>query len=279
MAATAFQTLYRQEFINGFEQRETLLRKTVTTDGIPKGNSFVFLIADSGGATTVSRGVQGLIPARNDNLTQQTLTLTEEHDLVRRTAFNIFASQSDGRRIMQETSMGVVNRRVDNQILTELANATQHAGSATAAFTASLDFVMAAKTVLLNNQVPMDNNISAVISPAFEAYLMQTKEFSNAMYVNNKPFENVQSMFRWAGVNFIVYNVISGIGTAAELCYMYHKTAIGHAMDTKSIESLVGYMEEQDYSWARTTGYMGAKLLQTKGVVIMKHDGSKYTSF
>lgn len=276
MADTAFQTMYRQEFINGFEQREALIRKSVTTDGIAKGNSFVFLIADSGGATATTRGVNGLIPARADNLTQQTASLTENHDLVRRTGFNIFASQADGRRIMQETSMGVLNRTVDNQILTELANATQATGLT--ATTASLDMVMYAKTILLVNQVPNDGNITALISPAFHAYLMATTEFANVQYVNDKPFSDMPIMFRWAGINFIEHNNLTGIGTSSEKCYMYHKSAIGHAMDVKSIQALVGYHEEQDYSWARTTGYMGAKLLQSKGVVLMRHDGSKYAA-
>lgn len=276
MADTAFQTLYRQEFINGFEQRETLMRKTVTTDGIAKGNSFVFLIADSGGATATTRGVNGLIPARADNLTQQTLSLSENHDLVRRTGFNIFASQADGRRIMQETSMGVLNRTVDNQILTELANATQATGLTSS--TASLDMVMFAKTILLNNQVPNDGNISAVISPAFHAYLMATTEFANVQYVNDKPFQDMPIMFRWAGINFIEHNNLVGLGTATEKCYMYHKSAIGHALDTKGVQALVGFHEEQDYSWARTSGYMGAKMLQSKGVVLMRHDGSKYAA-
>lgn len=276
MADMAFQTLYRQEFINGFEQRETLMRKTVTTDGIAKGNSYVFLIADSGGATATTRGVNGLIPARADNLTQQTLSLSENHDLVRRTGFNIFASQADGRRIMQETSMGVLNRTVDNQILTELANTTQAVGLTSA--TASLDMVMYAKTILLNNQVANDGNISAVISPAFHAYLMATTEFANVQYVNDKPFQDMPIMFRWAGINFIEHNNLVGLGTATEKCYMYHKSAIGHALDTTGIQALVGFQEEQDYSWARTTGYMGAKMLQSKGVVLMRHDGSKYAA-
>ena len=105
MADTAFQTQYRDEFISGFEQRQSLVRQTVTTEAEVKGNSAVFLVADSGAATAVTRGVNGLIPARADNLTQNSATLAEWHDLVRRTGFNLYASQSDGRRIMQETTM------------------------------------------------------------------------------------------------------------------------------------------------------------------------------
>jgi hypothetical protein len=136
--------------------------------------------------------------------------------------------------------------------------------------------VMWAKTILGNNAVPLDGNISAIISPAFEAYLMQTKEFANADYVSNKPFENNLTMFRWAGVNFIVHPNTPGIGTSAETCIMYHKSAIGHAVDKDAITTAADYMAEQDYSWARASAFMGSKLLQNKGVVQMRHDGSAY---
>ncbi|QZN96457.1 phage capsid protein [Symbiopectobacterium purcellii] len=121
MASTAFQTLYRNEFIAGFEQNQSLVRQTTITDGIPKGNQFVFLVADSGGATAVTRGVNGMIPARADNLNQYTATLVEWHDLVRKTNYNVFASQGDQRAIMQGTTMAVLNRKIDQDIISGLS--------------------------------------------------------------------------------------------------------------------------------------------------------------
>ena len=44
------------------------------------------------------------------------------------------------------------------------------------------------------------------------------------------------------------------------------------------LQALAGYHERQDFSWARTTAFMGSKLLQNKGVVVVKHDGSAYVS-
>lgn len=275
MADTAFQTVYRDEFISGFEQRQSLVRQTVTTEAEVKGNSAVFLVADSGSSTAVTRGTNGLIPARADSLTQNTATLAEWHDLVRRTGFNLYASQGDGRRIMQETTMGVLNRKVDTDIIAALEAGTQDTG---AAATASLSLAMYGLTILGNNAVPMDGNISALITPAFYAYLMQTKEFASVDYVNNKPFESGMTMFRWAGVNWIVHPNLTGKGTSAEKCIMYHKSAIGHACDMTSIATAVGYDEEQDYSFARATAYMGSKLLQNAGVVIINHDGSAFAA-
>ena len=276
MAETAFQTQYRDEFIAGFEQRQSKLRDTTTTEAEVKGNTAVFLVADSNGETAVTRGVNGLIPARADNLTQYTATLAEWHDLRRRNGFNIYASQGDGRRIMQMNSMAVVNRKIDTDILAALANATQDTGTAQ---TGSLSLAMYALTILGNNDVENDGNISAVISPAFHAYLMQTKEFASADYVKDTKFEGGRpAQFQWAGVNWIVSTRVTGKGTSSETCFMYHKAAIGHACDMTSIQTAVGYDEEQDYSFARATTYMGSKLLQNSGVVIMYHDGSAFAA-
>ncbi len=276
MAETAFQTQYRSEFIAGFEQRESMVRKTVTTEAMIKGNSAVFLVADSGGAQAVTRGVNGLIPARPDNLNQYTALLTEWHDLVKKTRYNIFASQGDGRRIMQMTTMAVINRKSDQDIISELLNATNDTGTTT---TMSLSLAMYAKTILGNLDVPMDGQISALITPAAEAYLMQTKEFASADYVNSKPFEQTDlTMFRWAGVNWIVHPNLPGKGTSAEKMFMYHKSAIGHAMDSENVNTAVGYDEEQDYSFARASMFMGSKLLQNNGIVVINHDGSAFAA-
>lgn len=275
MSETAFQKLYRQEFIAGFEQMDSLVRKTVTTEATVKGNEAVFLVADSGGATAVTRGVNGLIPARADNLNQYTATLQEWHDLVRKTGFNIFASQGDQRRIMQMTTMGVINRKSDQDIITELATATQDTGTT---IPASLSLAMRALTILGNNEVPMDGNISALITPAFHAYLMQTKEFGSVDYVNNKPFTGGMTMYRWANVNWIVHPNLPGKGTNAEKCFMYHKNAIGHAVNTGDMMNVVGYDSEQDYSYARASMFMGSKVLQAEGIVVINHDGSAYVA-
>jgi len=278
MPATAFQIQYRQEFISAFEQRQSLLSASVTREAVMKGNQATFLVAGSGSATAVTRGVNGLIPARSDDLNQYTATLVEWHDLVQRTGFNLFASQGDGRRIMQETTMGVINRKMDQDILTELANGTQDAG---AAATLSLSKVMHAVAILGNADVPIseEDKMFGVISPAGYAYLMQTKEFASADYVEVKPFSGpIRQFRRWAGINWIMHPNLSGAGGATELCYIYHRDAIGQAVNTGEMDMKVGVDEEQNYSYARCSVFMGSKLLQNTGVVKITHDGSGYAA-
>jgi len=281
MAETAFQTQYRQEMIAGFEQNQSLLRDACTTEAVIKGNSAVFLVGDSGGATAVTRGVNGLIPGRADNLNQNTATLVEWHDKPIKTGFNIFASQGNQRALMQRTCMSVMNRQIDDDVITELATATQTLGAAT---TFDLDLAVHGKTVLQNSDVPLDNNMFALITPAAEAYLQQVAAFTSADYVDMRPlpggegWNDKPKVRDWLGIKWIVHPNLPGKGTSSETCFMFHKSAIGHAANTGGLMTAVGYDEEDDYSFARCSCFMGSVLMQNSGVVKVLHDGSAYVA-
>jgi hypothetical protein len=133
--------------------------------------------------------------------------------------------------------------------------------------------------------VPFDSNIFALITPAFNAYLQQVREFANAEYVNpnvlvesGSTWGDKPGYWRWLGVNWKVHPNLPGAGTNAEKCFMYHRNAIGHAADVAGMKTPVGYDEEQDYSFARASIFMGAKLLQNSGVVVINHDGSAFAA-
>lgn len=282
MAETAAGIQYRKEFIATFEQRGSRLRKTTTieanvtqSDGGGSASA-VFLVAGSGNQTPVTRGVNGRIPAQADDLTQNTATLVEWHDLRTASRFNIETSQGNRRRIMQQNSLASMNRKIDEEILAALAGTTVDTG---AAAYGSMDLVVHAITILGNNDVENDGNIHAVITPAFLGNLHKVKEFANMEYVKDAKLDRAAPMeFNWMGVHFVVSTRITGKGTADELCYMYHKNAIGHACDSEQISAVVGYDSEQDYSFARCSAFMGSKLLQGTGVVQIHHNGSNYAA-
>jgi hypothetical protein len=273
MAETAFQIQYRQEFIAGFEQHQSLLRESVTTEAVIKGNQATFLVADSGGATAKTRGVNGLIPARGDNLSQPVATLVEWHDLVRKTDFNIFASQGNQRAIMQMTCMAVINRKIDSDIITELNTGTINTGAAAAA---TLNLCLEAKTRLGQADVPWDSNLTFLATPHFEATMLTLAAFTSRDFTQNGPidgtpeaWEDRQKSYRWLGMNWIVHPALPGEGTADAQCFAYHKNAIGHAYNSDNMEARAGYDEEQDYSWSRCSIYMGSQVLQDSGIVVV----------
>jgi hypothetical protein len=157
-----------------------------TKESVIKGNSATFLVAGSGTDTAVTRGTNGQIPYGNPTNSQVTATLVEKHAPYELTGFNIFASQGDQKAVMRKASMNVINRDIDLVCLAELANATIDTGGYA---TASLAMVEKAKGYLANNDIPTEeeDNMFAVVSGGFMAYLRQTTEFASHDYVDVKP--------------------------------------------------------------------------------------------
>ena len=282
MSDSAFQIQYRQEFIQAFEAHATLLRETVTTEAVIKGQQAVFLVAGSGTAAAVTRGLNGRIPARNDSNTQNTATLQEWHDLVRKTGFNVFASQGNQRAVMQMTTMAVINRKIDELIINQLNTGTVAIGAA--GTIPSVSLFQNGRVKLSNASVPWDSNITLLCQPSFLAYMEQATEFANAQYVDIKPFAGAENpswkdkpmAYRWRNCLIVEHPNLPGKGTSSEKSFLYHKTAAGFAIDSGGLQSPVGYDEEQNYSWARASAFMGSLLLQNTGVVVITHDGSAY---
>lgn len=275
MADTAPIIQYRNELVGEFEEGMSWLRQTTVTEAVIRGNQATFLVAGSGGATAVTRGMNSLIPARPDNLTQTTATLVEFHDLVRKTRFNIFQSQGDQRRLMQETTRKVVNRRIDADIISQLDAATNNLGAAT---TMSLAVVAKALTTLGENEVPVEeeDKMWAVATPAVRGYLMQMTEFASRDYVDMQPLVGpARRVLSWMGFRWIFHPNLTGVGTSSEKCYFFHRDAVGSAFDSgEGLNVAIGYDDEQDYSYARASTFTGAKLLQQSGIVQFLHDAS-----
>lgn len=274
MADPTFVTQYREEQIAAFEQRYSILRVTCTQHAQIKGNSAVFQVSGSGSATAVTRGSNGLIPYSTTDNTQNTCTLIEQHAPFERTGFNIFATQGDMKAVMHKEAIGTLNRAIDQQIIDQLDTVTLDTG---AYAPASLSMINKALATLGNNNVPIEeeDNMFAVVTPAFLMYLRETTEYTHGDYVDVKPLVGpIRRMWRWNGLNWMMHTGLTGTGTASEKCYIYHQSAIGHAANMKDMDVRVGYDEKQDLSWARATLFSGAKLLQNAGVIQLKHDGS-----
>lgn len=277
MTVEAAMIQYRKDFVPAFEQKQSLLRMTATKETVMSGNQATFLVSGNGSDTAVTRGTNGQIPYNNPTNSQYTATLAEKHAPYRITGFNVFASQGDQTKVMRNESISVINRDIDLTLLAELANATQDYGTGTA----SLSTILGAQSILGNNDVDIEeeDNMFAVITPAFRAYLMQTTEFAHGDYVDMKPFSGpARKMWRWNGCNWIVSSRVTGIGTASELCYMYHRNAVGYAVNVGEEKIFAGYDEQQGYSWSRAEVFHGAKILQNSGIVKITHDGSAFVA-
>jgi hypothetical protein len=116
--------------------------------------------------------------------------------------------------------------------------------------------------------------------------MKRSPTFASADYVNLRPyadggkpaFADMPMVYLWNGMKVIEHPNLPGVGTSAEKCFLFHKNAIGHAIDKQAIDATVGYNEEQNYSYSRATAYMASKLLQMNGVVVINHDGSAFAA-
>jgi hypothetical protein len=264
------QTLYRDEFVAAFEQRQSYLRDSVTTEAMIKGNQAVVLV--TGTADTMKeRGVDGLIPAANETDTQITVTLKEMHHRATVTGFDIFGGQSDRRRILQERGMKAANKEIDDVILTALdaTTTTYNSGSAVALTYGRLVDIM---SELYESQVDNDGQITCVWSPKQYAKILTFAQATSIDYVNGKPLVDGPNPFRFLGAMHIMHPRVPGVGTATAKGFVYHKAAIAHAIDNAGIKTDIGYNGEHDYSYARHTVYHGSKILQNAGVIEVVND-------
>lgn len=176
---------------------------------------------------------------------------------------------------MQETSRKVLNRRIDADIIAQLDTATTNLGAAT---TMTLSVLAKAATTLGENEVPVEeeDNMWAVVTPAVRGYLMQIPEWISSDYVEVKPLAGpALRVKRCWGFNWIFHPNLTGVGTASEKCYFFHRDAVGSAFDSgEGLNTAIGYNDEQDYSYARASSFTGAVLLQQNGIVQFLHNAS-----
>lgn len=279
--SVAAQTRYKEEYIAAFERRKAALPMAVRTDAQDRGGSLVFLVAGSGGRAAVTRGSNGLIPPADDSQTQVTLTFVEHHDKKIYTAFDIFKAQGDQIRLMRENSMAVIHRRQDQTIITALET-----GSVTLGAVGAMSKTVANKlvTIMRNANVGEDDggrSLYILVSAAAWAELTDITSFANADYTQNKKVDDGEPQLAtwvyWMGANWGVHTGLTGHGTTAT-CLAWHKDSVGYAMSTRGVDAMIGYDQEDDFSWARASIFHGAIKLQNSGIIKFTHDDTTLSS-
>lgn len=268
---TVVATKYAMEFTDAYEQKQSWLRGTVTTQGEVSAGSFVFII-EGVADEAVERGAGGNIPYVSDDQTSATCELKEYHHLARKNRFKIFSASVDNRKSMQNRGMVSINLKTDKLILAQLETATYQTNSGSAAAN-SLALMLEATSILDENYVPDDGKRYGLLTPRAYAQAMRINQFSSGDWVPDRPFMKTNDQWRsWNGVKWCKHPNLPGKTTASASCFLYHECSVGHALNRGDMVVKVGEDEEQDYSWARVTSYQGAKALQAAGIVEMLHN-------
>lgn len=279
MAVQAAITQFRQETVAQFEQKGTQLAMATTRENVRQGLTATFLVSGSNGDTATTRGANGDISFGGPQNSQVSMTLKEKHAAKELSGFDVFASQGNQADGLRNMVMNIIHRDQDLVILAALASATQNFGTGVM----DLTTVLGIGAILGNNQVPTDevDNMFGVISPAANAYMMQFPEYSSADYVSVMPFGGgvAKKYKRWADINWIITPLVSGVGTASEILYIFHRAAIGYSAALGEEKVYADYETKHGRSWARAELFHEAALLQNAGVVKITHDGSGFVAF
>jgi hypothetical protein len=280
VADTAYKTIYRDEWIAGFERSRSHLRTAAITDFVLDGKTAVFMVATSN-REAVTRGPNGLIPSSSSDYANPTVSLVEAHDKERGTRFKYFTGQANQRAIAQEMGRKVINRAIDNKIIEALDTGTVVIGGAGAQLDKAL--VSTAVVTLGNAHVPMsDGGLFGALTPNAWAVLTNEVTFTSEDYINVKPMvagmpdlqaESPQFL-KWMGVNWFVYDGLTGAGTSTATTYVWHRSAVGYAWD--GAMAVAGYNEEDDYYFARHSVFHGSIKLQNAGIVKITLDDTTF---
>jgi hypothetical protein len=270
MDATVFQTLYNTEWSQAYEQKMSWLRGTVQTKGDVAGNTFVFIL-EGDADEAVSRGANNNIPYAGDNQDSASCTLAEYHHLARKNNFNIYSSSVDQKLSMQRRGVISTNKKTDALLLAQLDTTSYDTNGGSAA-AASLALLSEGVAILDAHFVPRDGERYGLLTPMAWQQMMKVKEFSSKDWVSDQPFMNTTEWRIWNSVKWAVHPGLTGVGTSTAKCFVYHKYAVGHALNKGNMTTKVGVNDEHDYSWARTTSYQGAKKLRDLGIVRIKHN-------
>lgn len=224
----AFIKQYEADVHLAYQRMGSKLRNTVRVKNNIKGASTTFQKVGKGTADTKTR--HGKVPLMNIDHTPVECTLADYYagdwvDKLDELKMNI--QEKD---ITAKSGAYALGRKTDALLVTALDGATNTRNvDLSAITTASMTDIV---TTLGERDVPVDDgNGFAPVSWAVWGKLMSLDEFSDADYVgpDQLPFKNGMTAKRWMGIMWMPFSGLGG-GAAARKNYVYHRTAIGHAV-------------------------------------------------
>jgi hypothetical protein len=262
--STSFIAQYNSDVHLAF-QRGQLLRGTVRTASA-EGSTYIFQKMGKGVATDKARN--GNVVPMNPSHDTATATLVDKYAPEYIDKLDILKQNIDERSATIKNAVMALQRAADAQIVTIL-----DATSATSTGSASTGLTMAKVAdalygMLFAGDVPDDGDVTAAISWHAYGELKQLQQFSGFEYVGDaKPMMRGSYAGRWNNVLWIPTSGLTDAGSYTK-CYVYHKSAIGHAIG-QEITSEINYIPEKVAWLIDAFLSMGAVEIDSTGIVPM----------
>ena len=249
-----------------FDQRGALLRPTVTSKGIIHANDCRFYIMGNGVTQTKTRN--GDIPQQDLDLSYVTATMEDRFWRKDVDELDISKITAELRPVLVQDAAGAFGRYADQQIIDALqAGKGSTVGDGTTGL--GRNTALGAIRQLLNTGMRNDGRIFGIISPNMCSQLMTEEEFASADYngPDDLPYKRMGMDVRsWNGVHWIVHPYLPGAQTTDAFGYVYHQSAIGHAVNA---EVQIRWTEkEAGWGWiSKGAMSMGAIAIDSTGIV------------
>lgn len=270
-APNVFRDRFTDEYKYDFERDGAKLLACVSSQGVVNGDLVYFDVVDPGDEA-VEKGRDGRIPSSDLGLSQVSTQLQNHHKKYRIDDFDKFRANPNTVTAMQMRGRGAINRKIDQIIIDQLDTATNNMGSATILSTLA-EISEWVETLSLNDVEIDSGQVCGVVTHRAWSQMLRIPEFKSADYTEVKVADRYYSVKakNFLGVNWMMYNGLTGRGTASAKCYLFHKSAIGHMFD--GLPSPIFFDNKEDaYSGVRFEVKHCAKLLLQRGVIQFLHN-------
>lgn len=263
----AFIKQFEADVHLAYQQKGTKLRATVRTKTDVTGVSTTFQKVGKGTAATKAR--HGMVPVMNLDHTPVECALEDFYAGDWVDALDELKTNVDERFVVASAGAYALGRKTDELIVNELGTTASSIVHGSAGLTK--DKIMNAVETLNSNDAPDDGQRFGVIGVKQWSDLLNIQEFSSADYVGeNYPWLAGSETRKWMGVIWILHNGLP-VNTNIRDCFIYHKSAIGHAVGSEVLTDISWHGERAAHFISNRMS-QGSCLIEENGVVKIECD-------
>ena len=263
----AFIKSFQADVHTAYQQMGSKLRNTVRSQGSVKGSSTVFQKIGKGAASQKAR--KGVVAPMNLDHAPVECNLQDYYAGDWVDALDELKLEHDEKAVIASAGGYALGRKTDELIINALstAPATSDVGLYTAVI--SKKDILDAFAKLNAAGVPDDGQRFAIVGPLQWNALLNIEEFSCSDYAgDNLPFLNGTESRKWLGINWLMHTGLP-LDTTKRDCFLYHKTAIGHASG-QDVKTDISWHGDHAAHFVNNMMSQGACLIDPTGVVRIK---------
>jgi hypothetical protein len=263
----SFTKAFEAEVHTAYQRTGSKLRNTVRFKNNVKGSSTTFQKVGKGTANTKTRN--GLVPVMSIDHSPVECTLTDYYAGDWLDSLDEMKIGYDERSVIVNAGAYALGRKTDDLIINALKTATNTVGDGTAGLSKSL--ILQAFASLNEKDVPDDGQRFGLVGANEWNALLNLAEFSDSDYVGDEfPWLKGTESRKWLGIVWIMHTGLP-LTSGVRSCFIYHKTAIGHACGQDVVTDISWHGDYAAY-FINNMMSQGACLIDNNGVVKINVD-------